>query len=30
MPGDITERLKEDVINNNKYLNPDAFELAPA
>ncbi len=30
MPGDITERLKEDVVNNNKYLNPDAFELAPA
>ncbi len=30
MPGDITERLKEDVVNDNKYLNPDAFELAPA
>jgi hypothetical protein len=30
MPGDITERLKQDVVNDNKYLNPDAFELAPA
>jgi hypothetical protein len=30
MPGDITERLKQDVVKDNKYLNPDAFELAPA
>ncbi|MGE5836083.1 MAG: carboxypeptidase regulatory-like domain-containing protein [Acidobacteriota bacterium] len=28
-PGDITDRLKQD-INDNRYLNADAFELAPA
>jgi trimeric autotransporter adhesin len=28
-PGEITDRLKQD-INDNRYLNADAFELAPA